>query len=72
MTPCEAASSELPREATPAVHNVHALGFGRVVLVPDWAGLAMFSGEWQVFRGWNLVRVPPRAQHSPSSQGFLL
>ena len=23
-----------------------------------------------VCRGWNAVRVPPRAQHSPSSEGF--
>ena len=44
----------------------------RVVLVPDWAGLRRYSGEWRKFKGWNPVRVPPRAQHSPSSEAILL
>jgi hypothetical protein len=44
----------------------------RVVLVADWAGLRRFSGEWRKFKGWNPVRVPPRAQHDPSSEGSLL
>ena len=39
----------------------------RIVLVPDWAGLARFSGEWRKFKGWNPVRVPPRAQCFPCS-----
>ena len=37
----------------------------RVVLVPDWAGLRRFSGEWRIFKGWNPVRVPPRARVFP-------
>ena len=37
----------------------------RVVPVPDWAGLAMFAGEWRKFKGWNPVRVPPRARVFP-------
>ena len=37
----------------------------RVVLVPDWAGLRMFAGEWRKFRGWNPVRVPPRVRVFP-------
>ena len=37
----------------------------RVVLVPDWAGLRRFSGEWRKFKGWNPVRVPPRARVFP-------
>jgi hypothetical protein len=44
----------------------------RVLPVADRAGLGMFSREWRVFKGWSPVRVPPRAQHSPSSEGFLL
>ena len=44
----------------------------RAVLVPDSAGLAIFSGEWRIFKGWNAVRVPPWEQHDPSSEGFLL
>jgi hypothetical protein len=35
----------------------------------DWTGLAMFPRESRVCRGWKAVRVPPRAQHSPSSEG---
>ncbi len=34
----------------------------RVVRVPDGAGLRRFAGEWRKFKGWNPVRVPPRAQ----------
>jgi hypothetical protein len=37
-----------------------------VVLVPDWPGLAMFAGEWRKFKGWNPVRVPPRARFPTS------
>jgi hypothetical protein len=44
------------------VHNVHTLGFGSGRTVPDWAGFRRFSGEWRKFKGWNPVRVPPRAQ----------
>lgn len=44
----------------------------RVVPVPVWAGLRRFAGEWRIFNCWNPVRVPPRAQHIPSSEGFLL
>jgi hypothetical protein len=36
-----------------------------VVLASDWAGLAMFSGEWRIFKGWRPVRVPPRARVFP-------
>ena len=39
---------------------------------PDWLGLPMFPRESSVYMGWNAVRVPPRAQHFPSSEGFLL
>jgi hypothetical protein len=41
-----------------------------VVLVPDWAGLRRFSGEWRKFRGWNPVRVPPRARVFPVQGPF--
>ena len=34
----------------------------RVVYRPDWAGLLMFSGLPSIYKGWNAVRVPPRAQ----------
>jgi hypothetical protein len=37
----------------------------RVELVPDWAGSAMLAGEWRIFKGWNPVRVPPRARVFP-------
>lgn len=43
-----------------------------VVYRPDSDVLGMFSGVPCVFGAWNAVRVPPRAQHSPSSEGFLL
>jgi hypothetical protein len=39
----------------------------RAVLLPGWAGLRMFSGEWRKFKAWNPVRVPPRAQCFRSS-----
>ena len=39
---------------------------------PDWTVLAMFSGVPPVSKAWNPVRVPPRALHDPSSEGFLL
>jgi hypothetical protein len=42
----------------------------RVVLVADWAGLPMFSGVPRVCRGWNAVRVPPRARITPRQRGF--
>ena len=44
----------------------------RVVLATDWAGLAMFPGEFSVCKGWNPVRVPPRAQCFRSSAAFLV
>jgi hypothetical protein len=44
----------------------------RLELGSDRAGFGMFSGERRICRGWNAVRVPPRAQHDPSSEGFLL
>jgi len=34
----------------------------RVVYRSDWAGLLMFSGLPSDFKGWNAIRVPPRAQ----------
>ena len=43
-----------------------------VVLGSDRAGLRMFSRVPSVCKGWDPVRVPPRAQHDPSSEGFLL
>ena len=42
----------------------------RVVLVPDWAGLRMFGRESSVCKGWNPVRVPPRAQCFRRSGAF--
>ena len=44
----------------------------RFVLVPDWAVLGMFPGESSVCKGWNPVRVPPRAQCFRRSAGFWL
>ena len=44
----------------------------RVVLVPDWAGLRRLAGEWREFKGWNPVRVPPRAQCFRRSGSFLV
>ncbi len=41
-----------------------------VVLVPDWLGFGMFSGVPYVCRGWKAVRVPPRAQQIPPSEGI--
>jgi hypothetical protein len=38
----------------------------------DWLGFRMFSRVPGVCTGSNVVRVPPRAQHIPSSEGFLL
>jgi hypothetical protein len=35
------------------------------VPVPDWAGFHMFRPEPSVCRGWNPVRVPPRARVFP-------
>jgi hypothetical protein len=39
---------------------------------PDWLGFRMFSGLPSICRGRNAVRVPPRTQHIPSSERFLL
>ncbi len=36
----------------------------------DWLGLPMFSGVPSVFRRWNAVRVPPRAQCYRRSEAF--
>ncbi len=36
---------------------------------PDWLVLPMFSRVPGVSKAGNAVRVPPRAQHSPSSEG---
>ena len=41
-----------------------------VVPVPDWPGLRMFRRESSVSKGWNPVRVPPRAQCFRRSVGF--
>jgi hypothetical protein len=38
----------------------------------DWLGFRMFSRVPGVCKGWNVVRVPPRAQCFPSSEGLLL
>ncbi len=46
------------------------LASDRVVYRSDWAGFGMFSGVPSVCRGWNAVRVPPRAQQIPSSEGI--
>ena len=44
----------------------------RVLLPSDYFGFRMFSRVPSVCKGWNTVRVPPRARHIPSSEGFLL
>ena len=36
---------------------------------PDWPGFRMFSPLPSVCKAWNPVRVPPRARHTPSSEG---
>jgi len=41
-----------------------------LVQPPDYPGFRMFSRLSSVFRGWNAVRVPHRAQYFPSSEGF--
>jgi hypothetical protein len=48
------------------------LASDRVVVRWDRLGFLMFSGVSGVFKAGNTVRVPPRAQHIPSSEGFLL
>ena len=40
------------------------------VPVPDWAGFGMFGRESSVCKGWNPVRVPPRAQCFRRSEAF--
>ena len=40
------------------------------LLQSDWAVLGMFSGVPNTCRAWNPVRALPRAQHSPSPEGF--
>ena len=40
------------------------------VPVPDWAGFRMFPGVASVCKGWNPVRVPPRARIIPRQRGF--
>jgi hypothetical protein len=37
---------------------------------PDWLVLGMFSRVLSVFKAGKVVRVPPRARHIPSSEGF--
>jgi hypothetical protein len=37
---------------------------------PDCLGFGMFSGVPSVWKGWSAVRVPPRAQQVPSSEGI--
>ena len=36
----------------------------------DWLGFGMFSGVPTVYKGWNLVRVPPRARITPRQRGY--
>jgi hypothetical protein len=55
-----------------SVHNVHTLGFGSGRTGAGLGRIAEVFGGATEFKGWNPVRVPPRAQHSPSSEGFLL
>ena len=43
-----------------------------VELVPDRAGFRMFPREPSVCKGWNAVRVPPRAQCFRRSVAFLV
>jgi len=38
----------------------------------DCFGFRMLLGVPSVCKAWNAVRVPPRAHHIPSSEGFLL
>ena len=40
------------------------------VPVPDWAGFRMFRRESSVCKGWNPVRVPPRARVFPVQGPF--
>ena len=42
------------------------------IQAPDGPVFRMFARTPSVFKAWNAVRVPPRAQHLPSSEGFLL
>jgi hypothetical protein len=52
------------------VHNVTPWASDWVVHGPDWLGLLMFSRVPSVFKGWNTVRVPPRAQCFPGQRSF--
>ena len=38
---------------------------------PDWPGFRMFPPLPSIHKAKNRVRVPPRARHNPSSEGFL-
>ncbi len=38
---------------------------------PDWPGFRMFPRDSSNDKAGNRVRVPPRAQHDPSSEEFL-
>jgi hypothetical protein len=42
----------------------------RVVPGSDRAGFGMFPGDPSVCKGWNAVRVPPRARITPRQRGF--
>lgn len=44
----------------------------RIVQPPDWPGFRLFPRDPSDSKAWNRVRVPPRARHNPSSEGFLL
>ncbi len=40
-----------------------------LVQPPDWPGFRMFPPLPSDSKAWNPVRVPPRARHTPSSEG---
>jgi hypothetical protein len=44
------------------VHIVHTLGFGSGRMSGGLGRIAESSGERRIFKGWNPVRAPPRAQ----------
>ncbi|MET4538622.1 hypothetical protein ABIE37_000377 [Arthrobacter bambusae] len=41
----------------------------RLVQPPDWPGFLTFPPLPSATKAWNPVRVPPRARHTPSSEG---
>ena len=52
------------------VHIVHTLGFRSGRTGAGLGRLRRFSGKCRIFKCWNPVRVPPRAQCFPCSGAF--